>query len=70
MTYYSQSENDTNALAILLKKTAPFKELTSREINSLLTILEKTACKKEDIILSEGEIGTTAYIVAEGGFFW
>jgi len=63
------SKND-KALIKLLISTMPLKELTESELDSFIPILKKTEYKKGDIVLTEGEIGTTAYIVAKGEFFF
>ena len=52
----------------LLRKVETFNNLTDTEIKSLTTILRKQQYKANEIVCREGEIGTTAFVVAEGEF--
>jgi 6-phosphofructokinase len=52
----------------LLKKAFPFKQLTENEIFSIIDVLKKREYKQDEIVVREGDIGNSAYIVAEGKF--
>jgi 6-phosphofructokinase len=52
----------------LLRKVHSFNELTDSEIKSLATILKKQQYKADEIVCREGDIGTNAFVVAEGEF--
>ena len=59
---------DKNILK-LLQKVDPFRSLTEKELISLITILKKLTYKENEIVIREGETGSTAYIVAQGKFY-
>ena len=52
----------------LLKKVFPFKELTSKEIDSIIRVLKKWQYDEGELVVREGDVGNSAYIVAEGKF--
>jgi 6-phosphofructokinase 1 len=52
----------------LIKKAFPFKELTGDEIISIINVLKKWKYNEGEMVVQEGEIGNSAYIVAEGRF--
>ncbi len=59
---------DKNILK-LLHKVEPFRSLTEKELISLISILNKLKYKEKEIVIREGETGSTAYIVAQGKFY-
>ena len=60
-------DNDPNVFK-LLKKVETFNNLTDAEIRSLAHILKKQQYDPNELVFREGDIGTTAYVVAEGEF--
>ena len=52
----------------LLKKVKPFQNLDSAELLLIAPILRKEKYKKDEIVVSEGESGSSVYIVATGIF--
>jgi 6-phosphofructokinase 1 len=58
--------NSDPGITDLLKKAAPFAELTGKEIKSLARIIKMYSYTEGEVVVREGEAGTTAYIVAEG----
>jgi 6-phosphofructokinase 1 len=63
----SFNKNDPEIIS-LLKKVVPFKELTVKEIESVISILKKWQYEKGELVVQEGDIGNSAYIVAQGKF--
>ncbi|MBN2709809.1 MAG: 6-phosphofructokinase [Calditrichaceae bacterium] len=61
-------DRDDPKIISLIKKTFPFRELTENEIKPVVNILRKWRYKAGEIVVKEGEIGNTAYIVAQGKF--
>ena len=59
--------NDPNVSKIL-KKVDTFNDLTDAEIKSLAHILKKQQYDPDELVFREGDIGSTAYVVAEGKF--
>jgi len=57
------------AIHKILRKVSSFKELTAAEIKSLTTVLTMWQYKPDEVVCREGQIGSTAYIVADGEFF-
>ncbi len=55
-------------LCDLLKKVKPFSDLTEDELFAVARILKKTGYDDGEIVVREGETGSSAYIVAEGVF--
>ncbi len=53
----------------LIRNVRTFKDLTNTEIKSLATILNKWQYKANEIVCREGDIGSAAYVVAEGEFY-
>ncbi len=52
----------------LLKKVKPFSDLTDKELKSVSRILKKNKYSDNEVVVKEGETGSTAYIVADGIF--
>jgi 6-phosphofructokinase 1 len=50
----------------LLRSVQPFDELSNSELKSLVPILQKIDYQAGDVIVREGEIGSSAYIVFDG----
>ena len=63
----SFNPNDPS-LINLLKKVTPFKDLTKTELINLAGILKKEKYRENEIVIREGETGTSSYIVADGKF--
>jgi len=61
-------KHDDPNIILLLGMVAPFKELSEQELKSIIPILKKIEYKKDEIVVREGEIGSSAYIVADGKF--
>lgn len=59
--------NDLSILKIL-KKVIPFRELSDQDLKSLQSLLNKWKYKRGDIVIQEGESGSTAFIVVDGEF--
>ncbi len=51
---------------ILLQKTDLFKNLTDEQIKALLSICRKVTFSENEIIMKEGEMGNSLYIILEG----
>jgi 6-phosphofructokinase 1 len=56
------------AMRELLKRVRPFSDLSDEELLPIIGILRKISFRKGDIAVQEGEIGSSAYIVASGRF--
>jgi 6-phosphofructokinase 1 len=54
------------AVLELIKNVKPFEELTDQELKALMFILKKIQYKPDEVIVREGDTGSTAYIVSEG----
>jgi 6-phosphofructokinase len=61
-------EQKDPGLLELIKKTVPFKTLSLEEIENLKKFLKKYEYEPDEIVVSEGDIGTAAYIVESGEF--
>lgn len=49
-----------------LKEAAPFKDLTEEQIQRVLNISRRVNFSENDVIMKEGEIGDTMYVMLEG----
>jgi len=56
------------SVARILRNVRPFAELDDNEINSIAAVLKEQSFKKDSLVIQEGEIGSSAYIVAAGRF--
>jgi 6-phosphofructokinase 1 len=63
----SFDQNDPKLLS-LLGKVGPFQGLHKQELKSIIRGLKKMKYEKGEIVVQEGEIGSSAYIVAQGQF--
>jgi CRP-like cAMP-binding protein len=59
--------NDKN-LTDLLEQVLPFQNLSKNELRSVSSVIKRYAYEKDEIVIREGETGSTAYIVEEGDF--
>lgn len=51
---------------VLLQKTDLFKNLSSLQIKAVLNICRKVKFKENEIIMREGDMGSSLYIILEG----
>ncbi len=56
------------AIYSMIKNTTPFKTLSKEEIKKFIPFLKKYQYKAEEIVVNEGDIGKSAYIVESGEF--
>lgn len=61
-------DNQNSELVKLLKSSLPFSEFTEQEILLLLPHLIRHKLKPGEIVIQEGEPGTSAYVVESGEF--
>jgi len=61
-------EYNDPGLQELIRKTVPFKTLSLEEIKNLIKYLKKYEYEPDEVVVSEGDIGTAAYIVERGEF--
>lgn len=59
---------NTAKIISLLKRVRPFQELEEHELHAIVSILTKISYQKDEIVVREGEIGSSAYIVNSGKF--
>lgn len=50
----------------ILKETGLFKDLTAEHIKKILSISKKITFSSNDVIMKEGEVGDTMYIMLDG----
>ncbi len=68
MTDEILSNNEETGLISLLKQVKALKDLSEDELRILIPVLKKISCKADEIIIQEGKVTTSAYIVADGEF--
>jgi len=61
------NHNDKNLIE-LLEQVIPFQNLGKKELQAVSAILKKYEYEKDEVVIREGEIGSTAFIVDEGKF--
>ncbi|TFH02020.1 MAG: cyclic nucleotide-binding domain-containing protein [Calditrichales bacterium] len=61
------SSSDPSVMS-LLHQVVPLKGLTEAELGSLAAILKKIRYRADELVITEGQTGSTAYIVCEGNF--
>ncbi len=52
----------------LMKNVKPFRDLNDKEIISVIAVLLKEKYKQDEVVVKEGEPGSSVYIIAKGKF--
>ncbi len=63
-----QFKSDDQDIFQILKTALPFEKLSDDEIRMLIPLLTKYEYEAGEIVISEGETGTSAFIVSKGEF--